>query len=343
MNHSSIAIRSIAKILAIVMIISLPIISHADEIILKIATLAPEGSVWMNELQAMNDSIQKLSGNRVKFRFYPGGVMGDDKVILRKMRVGQLDGAGFTSAGVVEVYPDFQVLNIPRLFKNDAEVDFVLKALVPEMNDALKKKGYIALGFTSLGFTYLFSQNPLNSADDLRKTKAWLIENDVIMNTWFSAAGMAPVAVGIGDVLTALQTGLLDTVFNTPGGILALQWFTKINYMVDYPLTHAFATVLISERSWKKIPADIQQIIMDEATKYIQKITDHIREDDRRALEVIVQNGVKVQKDRSPTFEKEIDEIANKATQKLLNEKIQSPLYTRVKSILNDYRNAKHP
>lgn len=306
-----------------------------DVITIKMSILAPEGSAWVNEFKNMNEELKKTINGRVQFKIYPGGIMGDDDVVLRKVRVGQLDGACLTSRGMYKIYPDFRVLTLPGLFKSDAEIDHVIRELTPDIVKAYQDLGFMTLGITGVGFTFMYSQKDIQNTDDLKRSKAWLWENDPVMQALYTEANVTPISLGVGDVLTALQTGLLDTVFNTPTGMLSLQWFSKINYMTDLPLSYAFGGFLVSEKSWQRIPDDCKDIIRETVNRHMNQLTDQIRIEDKRAIEVITGRGVKLSSP-SPDFRQSVEGFAGKTRQKLTQEGSSSQFIEKINQILSE-------
>src|SRR5690606_19697027 len=176
----------------------------------KIATLAPDGSSWMNDMRAAAEEIGKRTDNRVQFRFYPGGVMGNDQSVLRKIRIGQLHGAAFTAGSLAEVYPDINVLGLPFLFRNLDEVDYLRSQLDPVLRKGLEDAGFVNFGFAEGGFAKVMSTRPIRKTTDLNNEKAWVPDNDKISYRVMSALGVSPVRMPITDVLTGLQTGLMS-------------------------------------------------------------------------------------------------------------------------------------
>ena len=194
---------------------------------LKIATLAPDGSYWMTALRESAAEISKRTDGRVEMRFYPGGTMGDDQAVLRKMRIGQLHGGGMLSGTLAARVPDLEVYGLPLLFRSYDEVDHVRGAFDARLLAELESNGLVAFGFIETGFAYLMSVDPVDSLDDLRGRKAWFPEGDAVGQAILEAAGLSPVPLPLSDVLTGLQTGLIETVAGPPVGAVALQWFTK--------------------------------------------------------------------------------------------------------------------
>jgi len=179
---------------------------------LKIASMAPDGTLWMKELNKAGDEIEERTDGRVSFRFYPGGTMGTDSAVLRKIRIGQLHGGVVLAGGLADIEPDLEIYSLPLLFRSNGEVDYVRERMDQILIDRLEKKGFVAFGFTETGFTYLMSAKPTRTFDDLKGRKAWMMQDDPVSLAIVEAAGLSPVPLPISDVLTGLQTGLIDTV-----------------------------------------------------------------------------------------------------------------------------------
>jgi TRAP-type transport system periplasmic protein len=306
-------------------------------VVIKIATIAPEGSVWITELKALNDEIMKATDDQVKFKIFPGGVMGEDEVVLRKIRVGQLDGACFTTNGLSLIDPKFRALNLPGIFQSSQEIDFLLEKMSGEFDGMFRQNGYESLGITGLGFTYMFTNIGIPDASALRKTKPWLWENDLIMTALYKAAEVNPISVGLSDVLTALETGMIDTVFNTPAGILALQWFTKVKSMIDLPLTYAFGAFIVSSKTWAKLPADRQELVSSIVKKHMLSITEEIRVEDKKALEIISTRGVTIVQP-SAALKADFNKITQKAREDLIQKNVDAPMVEKIEKVVQEYR-----
>ncbi|MEA3438358.1 MAG: TRAP transporter substrate-binding protein DctP, partial [Thermodesulfobacteriota bacterium] len=186
--------------------------SQAHAVVLKIATLPPEGSGWMIAMREGAKEIAQKTDNRVRFKFYPGGIMGDDKAVLRKIRIGQLHGGILTSGSLSKFYPDIMVYNLPMIFKSFDEVDYVRKRMDRLIIDGLGKGGFVIFGLAEGGFAYLMSTTPIKNNDDVRKNKVWIPENDELGLATFKIMGSTPIPLPLAEVRTALQTGLINTV-----------------------------------------------------------------------------------------------------------------------------------
>jgi TRAP-type transport system periplasmic protein len=307
---------------------------HASS--LKLATMAPEGSVWMRQIDALNADLATITNGKISFKVYPGGIMGDDEVVLRKIRVGQLDGALFTTNALSKLDDDIYLLTYPGLFLNNREVDYFLETQSEFLTSRLQSKGFEVLGIMSLGFTYAYSTFPIQDTGDMKNAKAWLWDNDAVMNAMYSRLGVTPVSVGIGDVMTALQTGLLNMVFNTPAGIVSLQWFTRVKYMLDSPLTHSFGAFIVKSSSWEKVPDDLKPVVKDLVRKYTGEITRINRIEDEKARDILKTRGITILTP-VPEFSGNLQALFTDIRKDLLSPGKTAPWQT-IYSVVTDYR-----
>lgn len=284
-------VRRIASLLLVSMLVAAP--ASAQQVI-KIATLAPDGSAWMKELRTAAAEVQAGTQGRVQVKYYPGGVMGSDSVVLRKMRLGQLQGGVLTSSELAAVYPDAPIYSLPFLFSNWTQVEKVRPQIDPILARGFEAKGLHMLGASGVGFAYIMSTKPLRSKADMVGTKLWIPQNDSIAETTFKVAGISPIPLPLGDVFTSLQTGLVDTVANTPSGAVALQWHGKLRYMVNLPLSYVVGYTVVDLKAWQKLsPAD--QAIVAKAFAAASARTDAgIKRDDASALAAMQKQGLTV-------------------------------------------------
>ncbi|MCW8943776.1 MAG: TRAP transporter substrate-binding protein DctP [Sedimenticola sp.] len=259
---------------------------------LKIATLAPDGTSWMKLMRAGAAEVEKRTSARVKIRFYPGGVMGNDNSVLRKIRVGQLHGGAITAGGLAAVYSDIQVYSLPFLFRSFEEVDYVRERMDPLLINGLQQAGFISYGISEGGFAYLMSHLPLDSVAALREQKIWSPEGDRISLAAFRSIDVSPVPLPLTDVLTGLQTGLIDTVGSSPIGAIALQWHTRIKHVADIPLIYLYGTLVISEKSVNRLTPGDRLILKEVMEKQFQLINQQNRTDNLGARQALQSQGI---------------------------------------------------
>lgn len=304
---------------------------------IKFATLAPEGSTWLKVMDEYNQDIQKLTNGQVKFKIYPGGIQGDEKDVLRKIRLGQLQSAGFTGVGLGEILPEARILDTPFLFRNYEEVDYISKLLYDDFSKRFEDAGYVLIGWTEVGFVYVFANTPIRSLQDLKGIKMWMWEGDPVAEATFNALGVSPIPLSITDVLTSLQTNLLDAVYTSPLACVSLQWYTRLKYMMDDPLADASGAVLISKRAFDKIPADYQKILRDKGREYMQKLVQLSRKDNAESITLMKQNGMQIIT-IPPENLKAFREAGEKARESLVGKLYSQELLNKVETALKEFR-----
>ncbi len=289
----------------------------------KIATVAPDGTTWMEALKDGAKEIKSRTEGRVKFRFYPGGIMGNDKAILRKMRIGQLHGGAITGGGLAAIYPDSQVYNLPLAFNDYEEVDYIRTKMDQQLIDGLKEKGYVSFGISEGGFAYVMSNSSVAGPKDLKGHKVWSPEGDDISRTAFESVGVSPIPLPLTDVLTGLQTGLIDTIASSTMGAVALQWHTKVKYVTNTPLMYLYGTMILKRKDFERLkPAD-QAIVQEVMGKAFAKLDTLNREDNKKAAEALKQQGITF---ITPTANEQHEwhQTVNKAIEKLLDKGVVS-------------------
>jgi TRAP-type C4-dicarboxylate transport system substrate-binding protein len=260
---------------------------------LKIATLMPEGSGFLTEMRQAGKNIKERTAGRVSLKFYPGGVMGNDKTVMRKMRVGQLHGAALTSGGLASVYPDIELYSLPLIFRDYDEVDYVRSQVDQTLKDGLEKAGFTALSISDGGFAYLLSSTSISKVEDLPNAKVWIPEDDILSQITLELAGVSPIPLPIADVYTSLQTGLIDTVAAPPMGAIAFQWHTKVDYLTNVPLMYLTGVLALDTKTFKKLkPAD-QEVVREEIEVASARLDADARSSDANALEALKKQGVK--------------------------------------------------
>lgn len=304
------------KLAALAALAACLLASHGAAQTLKIATLAPDGTTWMNEMRAGADEIARRTEGRVKLKFYPGGVMGNDKTVLRKIRAGQLQGGAFASGSLIEVYRDAIIYGLPFLFRSYDEVDYVRSRMDDRLRAGLAAGGLVVLGIGDGGFGYIFSDKPLLSAQDLRTRKVWIPEGDEISRTVLRAADVTPVSLPLSDVYTGLQTGLVDTVTSTPTVAIALQWHTRVKHMADVPLVYLIGILAVDRGAFEALaPADREAVqqVMAEA---FERMDRQARKDNDASRQALQKQGIRFDVPSTEEMER-WHAIARDATERL--------------------------
>ncbi len=308
---------------------------------IKFATLAPEGSTWMNVMNEINEEVQEKTDGKVKFKIYAGGVVGEEKDVIRKIRSNQMHSAAFTGVGLGEIMPEVRVMELPFLFRNYEEIDYVNDKMFDHFSAQFEKKGYILLGWAEVGFVRFFSNTPISSVKDLKKTKMWAWEGDPLANATISGLGITPIQLNVSDILTSFQTNLIDAAYASPLGAIALQWHTKVNHVSDFVMADAIGAILVSKRQFRKISPENQKILLDVSKEKLGELVKLSREDNQKSLEAILKSGVTLAP--KPTSEATIElekrgiEIRKELTGKLFSQEILD----QVVNYLEDFRNSE--
>ena len=315
--------------------------SNSYAITLKIATLSPDGTSWMKKMRAAAKTITTQTNNRVKFKFYPGGVMGSDQAVLKKIRIGQLHGGAVVGGTLIPFYPDSQVYNMALTFESNDEVNFVRKHLDEELAKGLEKSGFVIFGIAESGFNYIMSKEPIHSVADLAKQKVWVPAGDANAIEMIENFSITPIALPVGDVLAGLQTGLINTVAISPIGALALQWHTQVKHVTDMPLLYGYGTLAISKKAFKKIKTSDQKIVRKVFTETFRKIDAQNKKDNIAAMTALKNQGISFVKP-SPEQFNEWKTMTNVATQKLIDSgKLNKKAVDEINKLIEQYRDNK--
>ena len=304
----------------------------------KIATIAPESSSWMKDMKAGAKVIEEHTEGRVKFKFYGGGVQGNDKQVQRKMRTGQLHGGAFTSGGLNRFHPDADLFALPMLFRSIEEARYVRDALEGEVRQRLDDAGYVNFGLAAAGFAYMMSEKKLTTLRDLDGQKVWIPEGDPVGFAALRALGVAPVVMPVTDVMTGLQTDLLDCVTVPPVGAIVFQWHTQLHYVTDVPLAYVYAALLIDKRPFSRMSAADQAVVREVMEGIYRKFDRNgVRENDE-AFQALLDSGLeRVTPD--PAEVEEWRRVVNASHREMAGQGVfDAALYERIQSLLDDYR-----
>lgn len=314
----------------------------ANNYVFKFATLAPAGSTWMNIIDDWAKQVEKDSNGRLTFKMYPGGVAGDETDVLQKIHFGQFHGGAFTGYGIGHVYSPARVLEVPFLFRNTAEVDYVRQRIMPEIESGFRSNGYELLGWMEVGFIRFFSRTPIRNLDDLRQRRIWLWQGDPLGQAFFEATKITPVPLSITDVYTSLSTGMIDTVYSTPLGSIAMQWYNKTAYVTDIPMANGIGAVIVTEKFYNSLPKDLQLLLKSTGRAAGERLVAASRTDNAKSISVLKQHGIQFfmhEKDVDPA---ELLRIRDHAAQVLAaSGYIPQPVFDRVRVLLDDYRRKK--
>jgi TRAP-type C4-dicarboxylate transport system substrate-binding protein len=268
--------------------------ASAQPVVVKMATLVPDGSSWFLVLKETAEKWRTISGGRVVVRLYPGGVAGDDPDVVRKMRLGTLSAGVLTSVGVAEVDRSVYALGVPMMYRSYEEVYYVLDKMRPRLEANLEAKGFVVLNWIDGGWVHFFTQKPVRVPDDLKALKlfTWAGDSQAV-ETW-RAAGFNPVPLPATEISTALQTGLVNALGAPPQVAVISQYFTNARNMTDVEWQLLLGATVINKSVWEKIPAELRPALLDTAREAGRRLQQEIRASGDRDVEAMKKRGLNV-------------------------------------------------
>jgi TRAP-type C4-dicarboxylate transport system substrate-binding protein len=265
-----------------------------EELVIKMATLAPQGSEWHQALQEMGTAWQKASHGQVAFRLYPGGVAGDDADVVRKMRLGTLNAGLLSGTGLTDIDRSVLAIQVPMAYADYGELDCVREQMGLQIEKQLEAKGFMLLGWTDAGWAHFFTKSPVRTPEDMKKLKMFdWAGDDKYVELW-KKAGFNPVPLPSTEISTALQTGLVNAVTSTVQGVILLQWYKQVNHMSDLKWAVLLGGIVVTKSTWDKIPADVRPALKEAARNACRRLSEFSRQSEAKDIEVLKQHGVQV-------------------------------------------------
>ncbi len=260
----------------------------------KLASPLPEGTEWDNALKSMADEWSEITGGRVRVKIYPGGIAGDEADMVRKMRIGQIDAAVFSAFGMKMIVPETFVLTLPGMLKNDGELDFVLDTFVPRFDERFREEGFEILAWSKSGWANIFCRQPIRSPADLRTVSLAVDNTETETSAAFKSLDFNVVTISLNEIMIGLQSGLIDAFASPPVIAGAYQWFALAPYMTKIDITPVLGGLVITERTWKRIPGEYHEELRASMRRVAVKFYDEARNLNNEALRVMKNNGLQV-------------------------------------------------
>jgi TRAP-type C4-dicarboxylate transport system substrate-binding protein len=305
---------------------------------IKIATLAPQNSQWATDFTAGAAEIKERTEGRVILKFYWGGAQGATAKVLQKMKIGQLHGGTFSPTDFQKQFPELNLYGLPFVFQSEDEVNYVRSFLDPQLEERFEELGYVSFGFASGGFAIIMSNEPIRGHADLKGKKIWLPEGDLISFEAMKALQLTPYPSSLTNVLTGLQTGLIDVVAIPPAVAVALQWHTKVKYVTRVPVLYVMGFMGIQKKAFARLdPAD-QEVVREVMSGVYTKVGERSLRESDNAVEALMSVGLEMVEPTPGEFEK-MSEVAADTNRKMAQKGMFSlEFLQQMQSHIDDYR-----
>jgi len=312
----------------------------AFAVTLKIATVTPDGSQWMKDMRESAMQIKERTDGRVLIKYYGGGVKGDDAKVLGQIRIRQLQGGAFTPSALSSQYSDLNLYGMPLVFDSIEEAAFVRGRMDARLQKGLEEAGFVNFGFATSGFANIMSATPVNSLADLKGKRVWVPEGDSISYAAMEALSLNPVTLPLTDVLTGLQTGLIDIVAIPPIVALVLQWHTKVKYVTQVPLVYTFGFMAIDKKAFDTISQADQAIVREVMTKTYQNFDKTNLVDNQGAYDALLKSGIQPIKFDDEEFIKVRNLLLASNLEQGVGGAFTLELYQEMLGYIDEYRSA---
>ena len=327
----------LAPALAILLPLVVPVAAVADPVVLRMATIAPQGSGWAREFSAWGRDIEATTHGQVRMKLYFSGIAGADLEILDRIRREQLDGA-IGSESCVRLGPSMKVTRIFGLFQSREESAYVLTRLKPILDEEFGKSGFINLGEATLGPDILFTRGPVRTMADLRKTTLWIWSLDEAMGVQAQALGLHVVPTPLEGATRAFDEGKVDGFVAVPSAALAFQWSAQARYLEDLRLSYREGCLFMSNRAFDALPLDVQEAIRTASAKLHARMDDLERRQDDELVGGLFNRQGLTTLPVDERFRGEFFELAREMRTRLGATLVPPRLMEQVLSWLADYR-----
>jgi TRAP-type C4-dicarboxylate transport system substrate-binding protein len=311
--------------------------SQAGALVIKVGSVAPEGSPWDKALKRIALDWQKISGGRVTMKIYSGGIAGDEPDMIRKMRINQIQAAAMTGSGLGKIDPDLLVYQLPFLTENDQELDYLFEKLRPDLERLLEAKGFTYLAYIKSGWLRFFAKKKVITPSDFQKLKFFVMEGSPEIDQAWKEMGFHIVPLPPNDAFAALQSGMVDVFTASPLTAAAMQWFALAPHMTDINWIPLTAALIITNQTWRRIPEDLRPKLKEATQQALKDLESEIKTVEDQAMDIMKENGLVVH-EVPPEAMQEWRELVDKGFGILIGDVISRDLYEKAKRIVSEYR-----
>ncbi len=310
-------------------------------VVIKVGSIAPSRSPWDDTLNAIALDWAKISNGTVVLKIYPNGIAGTEQDMIRKMRMGTLDGVVFTNMGMTKINPNLYVFNAPFLLDSEEEFVYVFDKMLPAFVGPVEQKGYKLLFRSLAGWVYFFANKPFAYPEDLKKNKISFTTGEPGMEQAFKKMGYRVIPNEMKDVMMALQSGMVDCIYYPPLVAASAQFFALVPHMLRLPMSPLVGWFVLTEKSWQTIPEAYRAAMLESVDTHAKTMYPLTSKLEKEALKIMVDNGLVIHEPapdalarwRAASVEGMAD-IDPKAYPR--------DIYVQVQALIKEYRAARH-
>lgn len=319
----------------IILVLSAVRLQAAIEI--KIGSVAPERSPWHTALLKVARDWEAITSGQVKIRVYPGGIAGSELDMIRKVRLGVLQGAVLTNMGMMKVERSVLVLNLPFLFNSDEEFNYVFQRLKPIFEARVEENGFKVIHWTQSGWVYFFSKGPVLNPDDLKKYKISITKDDPDLEQVWKRMGYQVVPQDNKDVLIGLESGMVSAVYLPAVMAASGQYFAIASHMLAPKLSPLVGSLILSRKTWEQIPENFRPALLEAADRQARTLAGEITSLEEEAVKAMKEHGLVI---NSPSDSEMAQwrETSSRAIQSLIGRIIPADIYEKTLDFIREYR-----
>jgi TRAP-type C4-dicarboxylate transport system substrate-binding protein len=313
---------------------------HLGAQVIKVGSLAPEGSPWDKALKKLAVDWQTISRGRVTLKIYSGGVAGDEPDMIRKMRINQIQAAAMTGSGIGKIDTDWLVYQLPFMTQTDDGLQYLFERLRPELEARMEAKGFTFLALTHNGWLRFFSKEPIIYPEDMKRLKFFVLEGSPEVDQAWKEMGFRIVPLPANDAFAALQSGMVDVFTASPLTAAAFQWFALAPHMTDFNWAPLTAGLLISNRAWERVPEELRPRLKAATESALRDMEAEVTQVEEQAVDIMQQNGLVIHHVPPDALEK-WEQLVDTGFHILVGTTISRELYEQARAIVAEYRNGR--
>jgi TRAP-type transport system periplasmic protein len=283
-----------AAALALLVVGSSPWLQAQSVVRIRMGTIVPKGSLWDESLQYVRQEWRRISGGTVQVTIYSGGVLGDETEMVRQIRQGRIQAVALSSVGLSRIDDGVSCLQIPMMFKSYAELDYVRTRVTPTLERRIEAKGFKVLNWADGGWVHTFTKKSARTPDDVRRMKLFISAGDAETERLYNEFGFHVVPLALTDMITALQTGMIDAFSTVPLFAELEDSYKLAPNMIDVAWMPLVGGTVISQQTWEQMPATARPALLEAAHASGERLRGDIRAMGDQAVQEMEKRGLNV-------------------------------------------------